>query len=97
MSPGVLLPEDAVMEDAPSSNESASESLNQPSSPPALPVGDVPSDSSDKENRKVALDDMFNDDSDDDALMSSLAQAESSQVQAGYVFMSLERLQIYLL
>jgi hypothetical protein len=83
MSPGVLLTEDAVMEDAPSSNESTAESLEQPSSPPVLPVGDVPSDGSDKENRKVALEDMFNDDSDDEAFMSSLAQAESSQMQAG--------------
>ena len=70
MSPGILLPEDTVMEDAPAS------SPEQNFSPSALPVGDMPSESSDKENRKAALEDMFDDDSEDEELMSSLAQAE---------------------
>jgi DNA primase small subunit len=73
MSPGILLPEDAVMEDAPAPS---SDQDKQDSSPNPLPVGDAPSESSDKENRKGTLEDMFDEDTDDDEFMSSLAQAE---------------------
>jgi hypothetical protein len=88
MSPGILAqPEDTAMEDV----SSPAAGQEQPSSPQPLPVGDVPSDSSDKENRKTALEDMFDDD-DDDAFMSSLAQTEgtSSQVVA-YVFLQVSK------
>ena len=83
MAPGVLIPEDSLMEGAASSTENTPLSANQPSSPPALLVGDVPNDASDKENRTTKLEDMFDDDTDDE-LLSSLAQADSSQIEAGY-------------
>jgi hypothetical protein len=75
MSPGILLSEDTVMEDAPVPASSPDQD-NHASSPNPLPVGDAPSESSDKENRKGKLEDMFDDDSDDDEFMSGLAQAE---------------------
>jgi hypothetical protein len=77
MSPGLLVSEDSIMEDAPSSpNEHENTSSD---SPPAFPVGDPPSESSDKENRRVTLEDMFDDDEDDEEFMSSLAQTEQDQ------------------
>jgi hypothetical protein len=78
MAPGVLLPEDSIMEDASSSDSAPDSTVQQPSSPPPHPVGDVPNDASDKENRKASLEDMFDDDSDDE-LMSSLVPADSSE------------------
>jgi hypothetical protein len=68
MAPGILVSDDLVMDDVPSSPPNA----DKPSSPPAFPVGDPPSDGSDKENRKTALEDMFDDDDDDDEFMSSM-------------------------
>jgi hypothetical protein len=76
MSPGILLSEDTVMEDAPAPVSSPEQDNHEPSSPNPLPVGDAPSESSDKENRKGKLEDMFDDDTDDEEFMSSLAQAE---------------------
>ncbi len=74
MAPGILDSDDLVMDDAPSSpNESKSDS------PPALPVGDPPSNGSDKENRKAALEDMFDDDDDDDEFLSSMVETAEGQ------------------
>lgn len=70
MAPGILVNEDVVMTDA-SQNTLESQSTIQPSSPPALPVGELASHGSDKENRKAKLEEMF-DDEDDDEFMSSL-------------------------
>jgi DNA primase small subunit len=73
MAPGVLVP-DIVMDDALSSpNEGKSDS------PPAVPVGDPPSDGSDKEDRKAALEDMFDDDDDDDEFLSSMVETTEAQ------------------
>jgi DNA primase small subunit len=70
MAPGILLQEDTVMGEAPSSPPETQTTM-EPSSPPAPAVIDAPSSGSEKENRKTKLEDMF-DDSDDDDLMSSL-------------------------
>jgi hypothetical protein len=76
MAPGILVSDDHIMEDAPSS----SDELENPSdSPPPFPVGDPPSDGSDKENRKAALEDMFDDDEDDDEFLSSAVEATEGQ------------------
>jgi hypothetical protein len=75
MAPGILVSDDLVMDEAPSSSPNEDKS----DSPPAFPVGDPPSDGSDKENRKTALEDMFDDDDDDDEFMSSMVEAAEGQ------------------
>jgi len=66
MAPGILLPQDTVMADAPSSEDSGSES-------PA-PAVEGAQESSAPEPKKKTLDDMFDDDDDDeeDQILSSL-------------------------
>jgi hypothetical protein len=81
MAPGILVSDDLTMDDAPSSSPNEDNS----DSPPAFSVGDVPGDGSDKENRKTALEDMFDDD-DDDEFMSSLAETVEGQQFVARVF-----------
>jgi hypothetical protein len=74
MGPGILVSDDLAMDEA----QSSSPKEDKSDSPPAFPVGDPPSDGSDKENRRTALEDMFDDD-DDDEFMSSMVEAAEGQ------------------